>query len=134
MNDRAIVLFDGVCNLCDASVQFVIRRDPRGIFQFASLQGNVGSELARGSGVDPSALDSIVLLDHGKVYRKSSAALRIAKRLNAAWPLMYVFIVVPAPVRDLVYDFVGNRRYRWFGRKDQCWVPDADLRSRFLDQ
>lgn len=134
MDTERTVLFDGVCNLCDASVQFVIKRDPRGLFRFASFQGGTGAQIARGHGVDPEALDAMVLIENGRVYRKSGAALRVARRLRFPWPLLYAFIVVPPLIRDPVYDFIGRRRYRWFGRKEECWVPDASLRTRFLDQ
>lgn len=134
MDTERTVLFDGVCNLCDASVQFVIRRDPRGLFRFASFQGGTGAKIAREHGVDPEALDAMVLIENGRVYRKSGAALRVARRLRFPWPLLYAFIVVPPLIRDPVYDFIGRRRYRWFGRKEECWVPDASLRGRFLDQ
>jgi predicted DCC family thiol-disulfide oxidoreductase YuxK len=134
MDTGPVVLFDGVCNLCDASVQFVIKRDPQGRFRFASFQGDRGARMAREHGVDPEALDSMVLIEGSRVYRKSSAALRVARRLRFPWPLLYAFIVVPPFIRNPVYDFIGRRRYRWFGRKEACWVPDAALRARFLDQ
>lgn len=134
MDTERKVLFDGVCNLCDASVQFVIKRDPRGLFRFASFQGDAGANIAREYGVDPDALDTMVLIENGRVYRKSGAALRIARRLLFPWPLLYAFVIVPPIIRDPVYDFIGRRRYAWFGRKEECWVPDASLRARFLDQ
>jgi predicted DCC family thiol-disulfide oxidoreductase YuxK len=134
VDNSATILFDGVCNLCDASVRFVIARDPRAYFRFASLQGLRGTAIAKAHGVDPQALDSVILIEAGKVYRKSGAALHVARRLQQPWPLLFAFIVVPRPLRDLVYDFIGKRRYRWFGRKDECWIPNAALRARFLDQ
>ena len=134
MDTERTVLFDGVCNLCDASVQFVIRRDPGAVFRFASFQGDAGERIARDHGIDPEVLDSMVLIEGGRVHRKSSAALRVARRLRFPWPILYAMIVVPPFIRDSVYDFIGRRRYRWFGRKEACWVPDASLRARFLDQ
>ncbi len=130
--ESPIILFDGVCNLCAASVRFVIARDRAARFRFASLQSIAGSELARAHDVAPGALNSVILIQDGQAYQRSSAALRIARQLDGFWPLLYVFIAVPAPLRNLVYDFIGARRYRWFGRKQSCWVPDADLNRRFL--
>ncbi len=130
-----LILFDGVCNLCERTVQFVIRNDARARFRFASLQSPAAQRvLADVDRRTDDELSSVLLVDGGRVYRKSEAALRIAKRLDGAWPLFYyLFFWVPRSIADLVYDFVGNRRYRWFGKKDACWMPNEDLRRRFLD-
>ena len=88
----------------------------------------------RAHGLPENSLDSMVLIEDGKAYRKSTAALRIARQLNAAWPLLYAFIIVPRPIRDAVYDFIGGNRYRWFGRKEVCWIPDGPLSDRFLSE
>ena len=128
---EGLVLFDGVCNLCTGYVRFIIERDPTRCFRFASLQSELGRRLSREH--DLRGLESMVLIMDGKAYRKSGAALRILKSLGAAWPICYVFIAVPAPLRDLVYDFIGNRRYRWFGKQDQCWIPEHDISDRFAD-
>ncbi len=125
-----LILFDGVCNFCSASVRFVIRRDPHARFRFAALQSDVGQYF--GQQYDFSNLESMVLLQQGEVYQKSSAALRIAQQLNGLWPLLYVLIIIPRPVRDFVYDFIGQRRYRWFGKTETCWLPDEAIRSRFF--
>jgi predicted DCC family thiol-disulfide oxidoreductase YuxK len=125
-----VVLFDGVCNLCTASVQFVIARDSRKRFRFASLQSPAAERLL-GRRED---LESMVLMEGGRTYRKSGAALRIARRLDGLWPLLSVFLLVPRPLRDAIYDWIGRRRYRMFGRRDSCWVPGPDLAARFLDQ
>lgn len=130
---RRLVLFDGVCNLCHHTVRFIIERDPTGVFCFASLQSERGRRIASEHGLDPDALDSVLLLEHGRLYRKSTAALRIARRLQSPWRLGYPLIVVPAVVRDAVYDFIGRRRYRWFGRREYCVVSVPDAKSRFLD-
>lgn len=130
---RPLVLFDGVCNLCHASVRFIIERDPAGIFQFTSLQSATGQRIATAHGVDPLALDSMLLLEGGRLHRRSTAALRIARHLHSPWRLAFAFIVVPAFVRDAVYDFVGRRRYRWFGRRELCAVPVAGAEDRFID-
>lgn len=132
--ENPVILFDGVCNLCERSVQLVIRNDRKRLFRFASLQSAYAERLLGQYDYRHDELSSVLLVTDGVVYRKSRAALQIARRLDRAWPLFYyLFILVPAPLADLVYDFVGNRRYRWFGRKEACWVPDEDLRSRFLD-
>lgn len=129
-----VILFDGVCNLCQSSVQFVIARDPGRRFRFASLQSEIGRRLLAAHDVTIPDLSSVILIADGRVHTKSSAALRVCRRLSGAWPLMAVFLALPAFIRNAVYDFVGNRRYRWFGKKDVCWVPTADLSDRFLDQ
>jgi predicted DCC family thiol-disulfide oxidoreductase YuxK len=125
-----VVLFDGVCNLCTASVQFVIARDSRKRFRFASLQSPAAERLL-GRRED---LESMVLMEGGRTYRKSGAALRIARRLDGLWPLLSIFLLVPRPLRDAIYDWIGRRRYRMFGRRDSCWLPGPDLAARFLDQ
>jgi predicted DCC family thiol-disulfide oxidoreductase YuxK len=127
------MLFDGVCNLCNATVDFVIRRDRRGAFRFASLQSAAGRALLGKHGLPPDVLDSIVLLDDDGAHTRSTAALRIARRLGGAWPLLYAFIIIPRPFRDLVYDFIGRRRYRWFGKRDTCRVPTPAEHERFID-
>lgn len=128
-----ILLFDGVCNLCKASVQFVLVRDPRERFRFASLQSEQGNHLAGRFGIPADELNSVVLIFDGVVYTRSTAALRTAKLLRAPWPALAIFLLVPRFIRDRVYDFIGNRRYRWFGQMEVCWVPDESLRQRFLE-
>jgi predicted DCC family thiol-disulfide oxidoreductase YuxK len=128
----AVVLFDGVCNLCNGSVRFIIERDPRARFQFAPLQSPVADRLI-GAQVDRASLpDSIVLVDEGRLYVRSSAALRIARGLRFPWPLAWVFMVVPRPIRDWVYDLIARHRYAWFGKRDECMVPTSEVRGRFL--
>jgi predicted DCC family thiol-disulfide oxidoreductase YuxK len=132
MPDHPIILFDGVCNLCNGAVQFVIRHDPKGIFKLAALQSEAGQALLKKHQLDPEALHSIVLILDDKVYRQSRAALEIARRLSGAWPLLYVFIIVPYFLRDWIYDWIAANRYRWFGKQDACMIPTPELRSRFL--
>lgn len=125
-----ILLFDGICNLCERSVQFVIRRDKHRRFRFAALQSQFAQDLV---GPEAGKLDSVVLVVNGQVYRKSGAALQTARRLNWPWPLAAVFLTIPRFLRDAVYDWIGGNRYRWFGKKSECWVPTTELRDRFLD-
>ena len=132
--DNPVILFDGVCNLCERTVQVVIRNDRKRLFRFASLQSGYAERLLEQYDYRQDELSSVLLVMDGVVYRKSRAALRIARHMDGAWPLFfYLFFLVPPPLADIVYDFIGNRRYRWFGKKEACWVPDEDLRSRFLD-
>ena len=127
-----IILFDGVCNFCDASVQFMIKRDPSGKFKYTPLQSETGQKILTENGLSAAEFDSIVLSENGKIYKKSTAALRIAKELNGLWPLMYIFIVVPPFIRNVVYDFVAANRYKWYGKKDACMIPSPEVRSRFV--
>ncbi|HSG38082.1 MAG TPA: thiol-disulfide oxidoreductase DCC family protein [Thermoanaerobaculia bacterium] len=127
-----IVLFDGVCNLCSGSVQFILQRDPAGKFRFASLQSDHGQRLLTERGIDPKALDSVVVIDGGRLYRESDAALRIARDLKGAWKVLTVFRVIPRPLRDWAYRLIARNRYRWFGKAETCWLPTPELRGRFL--
>jgi predicted DCC family thiol-disulfide oxidoreductase YuxK len=129
----ATILFDGVCNLCNGFVQFVINRDPRAHFRFGALSSDAARAILRDAGVRGALPDSIVLIDGGRIYARSDAALRIARRLAWPWPLAYALVVVPRFIRDRVYDAIAARRYRWFGRRDVCMVPAPHLRARFLD-
>jgi predicted DCC family thiol-disulfide oxidoreductase YuxK len=132
--EHHVVLFDGVCNLCESTVRFIIQRDRHSRFRFASLQSGVARELMEPFDYDHDELSSVLLIEDGRLYRKARAGLRIAKRLDGAWPLFYyLFFWVPGFIANPVYDFIGARRYKWFGRKAECWVPTADLRARFLD-
>ncbi len=130
--EHPTVLFDGVCNFCDASVNWLIAHDAKGLFRFAALQSPAGERLQRECGLDPTALDALVLVEGGRLYRKSGAALRIVRRLRWPWPLLFGLIAAPAFVRDSVYGWFARRRYRWFGRKDECMVPSPEGRGRFL--
>jgi predicted DCC family thiol-disulfide oxidoreductase YuxK len=131
--ERLIVLFDGVCNLCSGFVQFVAPRDPDERFAFASLQSDVAQELLADHDVDPTALESIVLIEGDSAYVKSDAILRIGYHLGGIYRLGWPLRVLPTRFRNWWYDFVANRRYRWFGKKDQCTIPDGDLESRFIE-
>ena len=130
----ATILFDGVCNLCNGFVQFVIARDPAARLHFASLSSGAAQALLREAGVSAPFPDSIVLIEDGAVNFRSDAPLRIARRLTFPWPLAYALVLVPRVIRDRVYDIIAARRYRWFGRRDRCMVPTPELRARFVDQ
>ena len=130
---RKIVLFDGECNFCDRSVQFIINRDPEGIFAFASLKSKVGQQLLRDYHI-PDELDSLILIDplNHKYYIKSSAALLISRNLSALWSILYIFKLIPRSIRDKVYDLIARNRIKWFGKKEQCVLPSQEIRKRFL--
>lgn len=127
-----IVLYDGVCGLCDRSVQLILRHDRRGRFRFAALQSDAGRALLERHGMDPAALDSVVLVEDGKAWRRSAAALRIARHMDGPWPAISIFRIIPAPVSDFFYDLVARYRYRIFGRLDACALPPPEVRARFL--
>lgn len=127
-----VILFDGVCNLCSALVRFVVARDPHARFQFASLTSDAAARVL--DGVTRDALpDSVVLIEDGQVFTRSDAALRIARRLTFPWRLAYAAIVLPRGFRDVLYDAVAARRYRWFGRRETCMIPTPAIRGRFLE-
>lgn len=128
-----MILFDGVCNLCNGFVQFVIARDPHAYFSFASLQSESARRLLIEVHADSPAPDSLVFVQGGRAFTRSNAVLRIARRLGFPWSLAYPLAAVPRPVRDWAYDLVARHRYQWFGKRDACMIPTPDLRSRFLE-
>ena len=128
-----VVLFDGVCNFCHHTVNFIIDRDPAGYFHFASLQSEAGKQLLAEHGLADLPLSTLILLEDGQAWARSDAVLRIARKLNGAWPLLGSLLAVPKSFRDLCYRTFAARRYRWFGQTDQCRVPTPELRERFLD-
>jgi predicted DCC family thiol-disulfide oxidoreductase YuxK len=132
MNDQPIILFDGVCNLCNSSVQFVISHDPQGRFLFASLQSNAGQQLLKKFNLSSDNFNSFVLLQNDAVYTQSTAALKVAKQLKSGWKLLYGFIIVPPFMRNAVYKWISNNRYKWFGKLNECMIPTPDLQSRFI--
>ena len=129
---HSIILFDGVCNLCNGAVNFVIKRDPGNVFKFAPLQEKQGALLLKTHAIDIQKLDSIVLIENGNVYTKSSAALRIARKMSNLWSLFFVLLIIPSFIRDGVYDFIAKNRYKWFGKKEQCMIPTQGLKEKFL--
>jgi predicted DCC family thiol-disulfide oxidoreductase YuxK len=133
MGSNSIILFDGVCNVCSGAVQFVIKRDKKNIFRFASLQSAEGQKLLAHHKLPPSDFNSFVLIENDKVYIKSDGALKVAKELNGLWPLLYGFIIVPKVLRDGVYNLIARNRYKWFGKKDSCMIPTPEIMAKFLN-
>jgi predicted DCC family thiol-disulfide oxidoreductase YuxK len=129
----AIVLFDGTCNLCSGAVQFILERDPDGRFKFASIQSPAGQRLMKAHGFDPNDSGTFVLMEEGRVFTRSEAALKVARKLSGAWPILGILRFVPRTLRDLSYSAVAGRRYKWFGRKDSCIIPTEDIADRFLN-
>lgn len=127
-----IILFDGVCNLCSRSVQFIIKRDSLGYFKFASLQGEIGQALLKEHGMN-NDLISFILIENQKVYLKSSAALRVSSKLDGAWGMLSLFRILPPFFRDFLYDIVAKNRYKWFGKEESCMLPLPEWKERFLD-
>ncbi|MCC2683720.1 MAG: thiol-disulfide oxidoreductase family protein [Paenibacillaceae bacterium] len=130
--ENAIILFDGICNFCNGAVQFIINRDRRGYFRFASLQSEAGQKLIAGH---PRLhnLDSIILIENGSAYSESTAIMRIAKHLDGPWKAARTFLLVPSILRDPLYRYIARHRYRWFGKREACMIPTPEIRQRFLD-
>jgi predicted DCC family thiol-disulfide oxidoreductase YuxK len=133
MQTPAIVIYDGECSFCDGSVQFMLDHDPKGRFRFAASQSEAGRQLLVRAGLPPEGVGSIVLIEDGKVYTKTTASLRIARKLRGLSPLAYPLILIPRVVRDFFYDLFAANRYRWFGKLEQCRLPSPEQRERFLD-
>ena len=133
MKEQPIILFDGICNLCNRVVQFVIRRDKKGLIQFAALQSEAGQELLRQYRLPAAAMESFVFIENGKAYSRSLAALKVCRHLGGLWPLCYGFIIVPRFIRDAVYNWVAGNRYKWFGVRAECMVPTPEIKARFLN-
>lgn len=131
--DKKIILYDGVCNLCNAAVNFVIKHDKRDIFRFVSLQSDLGLSIIKHIGIDTSKIDSIIFYEPNRAYYlKSEAAFKIAKELNGLYPLLITFSIFPVYLTNLVYDYIAKNRYKWFGKKEGCIVPSNEIQSKFL--
>ena len=131
---KQLILFDGVCNLCNSSIQYVIKHDRTKTFMFAPLQSTIGSQILDKYGIDRSKTDSIVLYSNEKgLSVKSTAALKIAKQLGFPRSFMAIFFIVPTPIRNWVYDYIAKNRYKWYGKKDACMIPTPELKTRFLN-
>lgn len=131
-SEHPIILFDGVCNFCNGAINFVLKQDKKGIFRFAPLQSESGQKLLQQYNLSKEDFDSFVLIDEGKVYKKSSASLRVMNKLPWYWKGLQIFRIIPTFLRDAIYDFIAKRRYKWFGKKDQCMLPASEIKNRFL--
>ena len=130
--NHAIILFDGVCNFCNSRINFIIRNDKRDYFRFTPLQSETAKKLIAEKNIHTFGLDSFILIENGKAYDRTTAALRIAKKLDGLWPIFYAFIIVPPFIRDIVYKIIAKNRYKWWGKKDSCMIPTAEMRAKFL--
>jgi len=133
LSDKPVVLFDGVCNLCHGSVLFIIKRDAQAKLKFASLQSDYGAKQMKRFNLPASSLNSVLLIKNNQLFQKSNAALEIATLLDGAWPLLYVFKIIPLFIRNYVYDWIARNRYRWFGKKEACMIPTPEMKARFID-
>lgn len=133
MTTTPIILFDGICNFCNGSVNFVIRRDKKSMVKYAALQSEAGQQLLKQFSLPTNEFNSFIFIEAGEVYTQSTGALKVCKYLNGLWPLLYGLIIVPRFIRDGVYNWVAKNRYKWFGKKDQCMIPGQDIRERFLN-
>ena len=133
MHQQPVILFDGVCNLCNNTVKFIIKRDKKAYFSFASLQSGKGQKLLEKYHLSHYDLSSFILLENGKAFSKSTGALQVVRKLDGLWPLLYCFILIPKFIRDKVYETVANNRYKWFGKKDECLVLTPQLKARIIN-
>ena len=131
--NKKIILFDGVCNLCDASVQFIIKHDAKDIFRFVAIQSELGQEFIKYLGIDTSKTDSIILYEPGiAYYYKAEAALRITRELKSWHSILYGFMFIPDGIKNSVYDYIAKNRYKWYGKKEACMIPTPELKAKFL--
>jgi len=131
--NKKIILFDGVCNLCDSTVQYIIEKDKKDVFRFVSLQSELGQQILKHIGIDTKNIDSIVLYEPGIAYHyKSSAAIEIAKELGGIFTLGTLFRIIPTSIRNILYDYVAKNRYKWYGKKNDCMIPTPELKAKFL--
>ena len=132
--NKKIILFDGVCNLCDSAVQFIIKHDKKDVFRFVALQSNLGIEICNYIGIDQKLTDSIILYEPGKAYyTKSEATLKIASQLGFFYKFLAIFRLFSKKISDSVYDYIAQNRYKWYGKKEHCMIPTAELKAKFLE-
>ena len=132
MSSQPIILFDGICNLCNNAVSFVIKRDKKSVIQFAALQTDPAKKLLAQFNLPTQSINSVILIEKGVMYTQSTAVLKICKHLNGLWPLLYGLIIVPTFIRNGTYQWIAKNRYQWFGKKEKCMVPSPELSARFL--
>ena len=131
--NKKIILFDGVCNLCSSAVQYVIEHDKKDVFRFTALQSDLGQEILKHIGINPNEIDSIVMYEPGVAYYyKSTAAIEIARHFGGVFHFGTIFKIMPRFLRDSIYDYVARNRYKWYGKKESCMIPTAELKSKFL--
>ncbi len=133
MHNQGIILFDGVCNLCNSAVNFVIKRDKKSLIQFAPLQSEMAHVSLADRNISAEEMKSFIFIEEGTVYTQSTAALKVCRYLSGLWPLFYGFIIVPRFIRDGIYKWVARNRYKWFGKKDECMIPTPELKAKFLN-
>lgn len=133
MDDQPVILFDGVCNFCNALVNFVIRQDKKNIFRFAALQSGSGKKLLEEYNIDWKESDSFVLIENNKAWQRSTATLKLYNKLPWYWKWTQIFWIVPEFIRDGIYSFIARNRYKWFGRKEECMIPNPAVRQKFLE-
>jgi predicted DCC family thiol-disulfide oxidoreductase YuxK len=131
-SEEPILLFDGVCHFCNHSVQFVIRHDKLEKFKFAALQSSAGQNLLQKHSLPTDDFDSFILIKNDKLYKKSTASLRLCLELGGLWRIFYLFVIIPLPLRDGIYNTIARNRYKWFGKRDKCMIPSSNIRKRFL--
>ena len=131
ITDKNIILFDGICNLCNGFVDFVIQRDPKGVFVFGSIQSDEGEELLKDLGIE-KGLKTVIYIEENKIYTESTAALKIIRKLNGLWPFFYIFILIPPFMRNGIYRWIARNRYKWFGKRSACRLPEGAFKERFL--
>jgi predicted DCC family thiol-disulfide oxidoreductase YuxK len=132
VNENAVILFDGVCNFCNGAINFVLKQDKKAVFRFAPLQSEAGQKLLQEYKLSTAEFDSFVLIDNGKVYKKSAASLQVMNKLPWYWKELQLLRIIPVAFRDAIYDFIARNRYKWFGKKEQCMIPTPEMRKRFL--
>lgn len=130
---NTLIIFDGVCNFCNASINFIIRRDPNAIFTFGTVQSATGTRLLSDLNIDPTDPTTFVLIHDGEVFLKSNAALEISKHLTGAWPIMSYLRFIPVTIRDSIYNLIAKNRYKIMGRRDSCMIPTVEIKARFID-
>lgn len=130
--NHPILLFDGVCNLCNGAVQWVLKHDRKGVFRFAALQSETGQALLKRFGLSPEHFDTVVLVEGDRLFTRSDAALELARRLGGGWSMLYGFKIIPRFIRNAIYDWIARNRYRWFGKKEACMLPRPEWKERFV--
>ena len=131
-NEKGIVLFDGVCHLCDGAVRFILKRERAAELKFAPLQSDSGKSLLQKYGYSPNYLDGLILIEKNRAHDRSCACLRIARKLNFPWNLLFPLLIIPKALRDFIYGMIASARYRWFGKKESCSLPQGEDQARFL--